>query len=425
MSLIRTRWAAVGAAVAVTLGAGGLFAADAASSPASVYVPVVSTRVLDNRPAANIGLTGPFTSDTSRKLTLTGVIDTGAGDQEIIPPGATSAVYNVTIIEPTASGFVTLRPGDASGTPSTSSVNFDAGEIIANGGTVTLPLQGANAGTIDIFYRGSTSGATTNITIDITGYYVPGSGAAGPQGPQGPIGNTGPAGPAGSSGASGGTGGQGLQGEQGEQGLQGEQGEQGLQGEQGEQGLQGEQGEQGIPGKPGKPGIQGEQGVQGQQGVQGVGDLGCTTDQTISWNDAEGSWMCANPVTNTDTLASLNCTVNQTIGWNGDAWECRSAPITASLTRNPFEDPCCDIDRVFSAYSPNIDTGFGFCDFLDCLVRLVDVVDHTSCQVNVSSPEVRVLLTTEFIELSEIIRADQETLYVNISCSPSGAPSQV
>jgi hypothetical protein len=79
---------------------------------------------------------------------------------------------------------------------------------------------------------------------------------------------------------------------------------------------------------------------------------------------------------------------------------------------------------VFTAYSPNIDTNFSWCDDVFCEVHLVDVVDHTSCQVNVSSPEVTVHLYTDRVELFELWRSDQgQTLYVNISCSPSAAPS--
>ena len=363
MSHVRSRWAAVGAAVAVTLGAGGLFTAQAATPSTSVFVPVAETRVLDTRPGADIGPTGPVVSGTSRNLALTGVIATGSGDRQVIPAGATAAVYNVTVVEPTAPGYVAVRSGDASGTPSTSSINFDAGVTIANGGTVTLPTNGTNAGSIDIFHDGATPGATTDIVIDITGYYIPGSSAAGAKG---------------------------------------------------------------DPGIQGEPGAKGEPGPKGAQGVPGVGDLGCTTDQTISWDDVEGSWMCATPVADTDTLASLDCTINQTIGFNGEAWECRSAPITASLTRSPFSPECCGIDEVFTAYSPNIDTSPDYiCDALDflfCDIHLVDVVDHTSCQANVSNPDIDVDLYTDHVFLLGPLD-DTETLYVNISCSPNAAPS--
>jgi len=57
-SLRRSRWAAIGAALAVTFGGGGLIAVSAASSPPSSVITVDSVRVLDTR--TGIGLTGPF-----------------------------------------------------------------------------------------------------------------------------------------------------------------------------------------------------------------------------------------------------------------------------------------------------------------------------------------------------------------------------
>lgn len=360
MSKIRSRWAAVGAAVAVTLGAGGLFTAQAATPSTSVFVPVAETRVLDTRLGADVGPTGAIVSGTSRKLMLTGVIATGSGQQQIIPAGATAAVYNVTVVDPTAPGFVAVRSGDASGTPSTSSINFGAGVTIANGGTVTLPTTGINAGAVDIFHDGATPGAMTDVVIDVTGYYIPGSGDAGAKGDQG------------------------------------------------------------------EPGAKGDQGPKGVRGEPGVADLGCTTDQTISWDDVEGSWMCATPVANTDTLASLDCTINQTIGFNGEVWECRSTPITASLTRNPSAPECCGIDEVFTAYSPNIDAGRDYiCDategYLICEIHLVDVVDHRSCQVNVANANIDSFLYADQIRLTGSFDRF-ETLHVNISCLPNAAP---
>ena len=57
--LWRSRWAAIGAAVAVTFGAGGLFAASAAS-PESTVVTIEPVRILDTRDPTDIGLPGPF-----------------------------------------------------------------------------------------------------------------------------------------------------------------------------------------------------------------------------------------------------------------------------------------------------------------------------------------------------------------------------
>ena len=45
-------------------------------------------------------------------------------------------------------------------------------------------------------------------------------------------------------------------------------------------------------------GADGAQGPMGPQGPAGVGDLGCTTDQIIKWNDATTSWECYDQITN-------------------------------------------------------------------------------------------------------------------------------
>ena len=136
------------------------------------------------------------------------------------------------------------------------------------------------------------SGAGTDVVVDLLGYFIADPNGAGPQGeagPQGPAGlqgEVGPAGPQGpqglqgESGLMGPQGPQGLQGETGPQGLQGAAGPQGPQGLQGETGLMGPQGPQGLQGETGPQGLQGPAGPQGPQGDQGVagpkGDVGAT-----------------------------------------------------------------------------------------------------------------------------------------------------
>lgn len=88
-----------------------------------------------------------------------------------MPVGATGVALNVTVVEPTAAGFVSIRPGDATGSPATSSLNFDAGVVQPNAVTVELPTSGANAGMIDITYDAyGTVGPTTELLIDVVGY---------------------------------------------------------------------------------------------------------------------------------------------------------------------------------------------------------------------------------------------------------------
>ena len=188
----RSRWAALGAAVAVTLGAGGLISVSAAGTPSS-FVPITPVRVLDTR--INAGLTGALVSDTPRLLDVTGTIPVVKPGNQIgvgspVPDGATSIVANVTGVNPSTIGFVAIRPGTATGDPTTSSLNFaSAGQVVPNSVTVELPITGGNAGKIQLWFHGTAATATTHLLIDIVGYYVPG--AAGPKGDKGDQGDRG------------------------------------------------------------------------------------------------------------------------------------------------------------------------------------------------------------------------------------------
>ena len=84
----RSWWAAIGAAIAVSLGAGGLFVVNAASSPPSSFVAIDPVRILDSRDPQNIGLAGPFVSAVGLDLLVTGSIETTEGTQTVVPTGA-------------------------------------------------------------------------------------------------------------------------------------------------------------------------------------------------------------------------------------------------------------------------------------------------------------------------------------------------
>ena len=111
--LWRTRWAAIGAAVAVALGAGGIGLAGAGSSPSSL-VTIEPVRVLDTR--IPVGLDGPLHSGRSASLDVTGTIpiatsDTTTGSGMPVPDGATGIVANVTVVSPTTIGWVSALGG--------------------------------------------------------------------------------------------------------------------------------------------------------------------------------------------------------------------------------------------------------------------------------------------------------------------------
>ena len=171
-SMWRSRWAAIGAAVAVSVGAGGIFVAQAAPGASeSTIVTVTPERIMDTRDPVNVGLAGPFVSPVSQKLQVTGSVPTTTGTKTVVPTGATGVLLNVTAAGPSAAGFISIRPGDATGAPATSSLNVDAGKNLPNAVQVALPTSGANAGKIDITYDAyGVAGPTTDILIDVVGY---------------------------------------------------------------------------------------------------------------------------------------------------------------------------------------------------------------------------------------------------------------
>lgn len=166
----RSRWAAVGAAVAVSLGAGGVLFANAAS-PDSSTVMLTPVRILDTRDPVDLGLAGPFVSAVGLDLQVTGPIPTTTGPDTVVPTGATGVILNVTVVGATANGFLSVRPADAPGAPTTSSLNFSANEVTPNAVTVQLPTAGADAGKIEITYDAyGAAGPTTDVLVDVVGY---------------------------------------------------------------------------------------------------------------------------------------------------------------------------------------------------------------------------------------------------------------
>jgi hypothetical protein len=166
-SVSRTRWAAIGAAVAVSLGAGGLgWIAHAANTAPSTFVGIAPCRLFDTRPAPdNVGdRNTPLAAGEEFVRQVT-----GTNGNCTIPANATAIAYNLTV--PTSiSGFLTIFPADAP-RPNSSSINPVAGESVkANGGVVGL----SPAGAIKLY----TLTGPTNAILDITGYYTAAGGGS-------------------------------------------------------------------------------------------------------------------------------------------------------------------------------------------------------------------------------------------------------
>ncbi len=154
--------AAIGAAVAVTLGGGVLSIVGATTSTGerSVYVPITPCRLADTRPAPDTR--GPRTSPLGPDETFT-LSAHGSNGDCTIPAGATALSLNVTAVGPTAATFLTLFPAGAT-RPLTSKLNPTPGQPpVPN--AVTVDINGA--GQFSVFNKNG----SVDVIVDIAGYY--------------------------------------------------------------------------------------------------------------------------------------------------------------------------------------------------------------------------------------------------------------
>jgi hypothetical protein len=124
------------------------------------FYSVSPCRVVDTRGAT--GLTGgpPMAAFQTRHFPMRGLCG--------IAPAAVAVSLNVTVVQPTASGYLTLWP---SGTtqPTVSTINFVPSDVLANGAIV--PLATAMSSTEIAVFNGA--GGSTNVILDVTGYFAP------------------------------------------------------------------------------------------------------------------------------------------------------------------------------------------------------------------------------------------------------------
>ena len=161
VTLVRSRWAAVGAAVAVTLGGGGLIGVSAADT-SSTLVPIAPVRVLDTRAS---DMVGDINDGASITVQITGSIATvSEGTKTVVPSGASAITGNMTLVSTTSNdygGFATIYPCGTR--PDASNINFASGQTVAN--SVAVPLSAS--GTVCIYVYG-----TAHVLLDVAGYYT-------------------------------------------------------------------------------------------------------------------------------------------------------------------------------------------------------------------------------------------------------------
>ncbi|MFD0570599.1 N-acetylmuramoyl-L-alanine amidase [Kitasatospora gansuensis] len=153
--------------------------------PNLVVVPVVNGKVNFFNAAGTVDLladiTGYYSPSGSSKFTSAGparLLDTRSSGavgpnssvtlqvsgREGVPADATGVILNVTVTEPSTTGFLTVYPHGTS-RPGVSNLNFTPGQTVPN--LVMVPLVD---GKVD-FYNPA---GTVQVIADITGYYSPG-----------------------------------------------------------------------------------------------------------------------------------------------------------------------------------------------------------------------------------------------------------
>jgi PKD repeat protein len=122
----------------------------------ATYHAITPTRVLDTRNGTG-GVSGPFTNHAARTFTVAGV-----------PSNARAVTGNLTVTGQTSGGYLYIGPV-ANNNPTSSTLNFPAGDDRANAVTVQL---GAG-GTLSITFVAPSNGPTAQAIFDVTGYFTP------------------------------------------------------------------------------------------------------------------------------------------------------------------------------------------------------------------------------------------------------------
>jgi hypothetical protein len=159
----RARWAAAGAAVAVSLGVGGVAVTNAVVSTGerTAFIPIAPCRLFDIRPApAQVGpRSGPLGPGEVFAVQVT-----GANGNCTIPADATAVAMNVTAVGGTAASFLTVWPSDVA-QPLSSNLNWVPGSPpTPNKVDVKLSATGQISLYNDV--------GNVSVLADVVGYYA-------------------------------------------------------------------------------------------------------------------------------------------------------------------------------------------------------------------------------------------------------------
>jgi hypothetical protein len=118
------------------------------------YQPISPQRVLDTRSGIGgpAGAVGPF-----------GTVDATMAGVDGLPATVSCVAANITVTAPTQNGDIEAYPDYLTTPPGTSTVNFAAGETVAN--STTMSTEGGGLALTD------QSTGSTQIIVDVFGYY--------------------------------------------------------------------------------------------------------------------------------------------------------------------------------------------------------------------------------------------------------------
>jgi hypothetical protein len=121
------------------------------------FVPIEPARLVDTRQAL------PFLGPIANKSPVSVQVRGRAGTSET----ASGMAGNVTVTMQTYPGYITAAPHLDPGLQQTSTLNFPKGDNRANGFYISLDASG----TASFVYVAGLSGATTQLVVDVTGYF--------------------------------------------------------------------------------------------------------------------------------------------------------------------------------------------------------------------------------------------------------------
>lgn len=140
---------------------GALAAVLVMASPAlaqTQYHPISPCRLFDSRKdGPRTPLTGQ--EDPGREIT----VKNSCG----IPNDATAISYNVTVVNSSAKGFLTMYPAGSS-RPAVSAINFAAGVVQGNGGVVPLASGSPD---LTIYLATNPAAGLSHVVLDASGYF--------------------------------------------------------------------------------------------------------------------------------------------------------------------------------------------------------------------------------------------------------------